>query len=110
MASSLWLFLFANSLLIRSTLAANAAFNKAVEAEPTCGVNVSEIYFHISQATILPFNQNISICDQNISEYAHPPQAVVDENYATYWQAKGGEDKARITIDLTGLHQKVTLG
>ena len=109
MAASLWLFLIANSVLLRASYAANAAFKKTVEAVPSCGVGKSEMYFHISQVTLLPFKQNISTCDQNLTEYAHPPEAVVDENFATYWQSEGGKDNASITIDLTGVHQKVTI-
>ncbi len=107
MAASLWLFLFANSLLIRSSFAVNAAFNKSVEAEPSCGVNKSELFYHISENRLLPFKRNISTCDQSKLNLAHPPKAIADENFATFWQSKGGEDKARITIDLSGLYQKV---
>jgi hypothetical protein len=107
MAASLWLFLFANSVLIRSSFAANAAFNKTVDAVPSCGVNKSEMFYHISQAKLLPFKRNISTCDQNITNLAYPPKAIVDENFATFWQAEGGEDKATITVDLSGVNQKV---
>ena len=107
MATSLWLFLLVNFLQIRSNLAANAAFNKDVDAETSCGVNKTELYFHISQNKLLPFKRNISKCDQSQPSIAHPPKAIVDENFATFWQTEGAIDKARITIDLSGLNQKV---
>jgi hypothetical protein len=107
MATSLWLVVFVNFLQIRSNLAANAAFDKNVDAEPSCGLNKTELFSHISQAVLLPFKRNISTCDQSQPRFAHPPKAVVDENFATFWQTEGGKDKARITIDLSGVNQKV---
>lgn len=106
-ASSVWLFLIVNIQLMRSSFAANAAFRKTVQAVPSCGVNKSEMYYHIKEALKLPFEQVISMCDQNQTKYAHPPEALVDGNFATFWQTEGGKDKARITIDLSGLKQKV---
>lgn len=107
MAIRWWLFFFANSQLVQHTLSVNAAFQKQVDAVPSCGVGESELFYHISQATLLPFRRNISTCNQNITDFAYPPEAIVDENYATLWQAEGGQDKAVITIDLTGIIQKV---
>ena len=107
MAASFWLFVFTNYLLLRCSFAANAAYDKRVKANPSCGENETELYYHISQARLLPFKRTISKCDQNNSSFAHPPEAIVDERFTTFWQAKGGEDKATITIDLSGLYQKV---
>ncbi|XP_028399262.1 laminin subunit gamma-1-like [Dendronephthya gigantea] len=106
MAASLWLFFFVNIQLIRPSFAANAAFRKKVQAVPSCGVNKTEMYYHIKQALKLPFQQKPSICDQNLTKYAHPPKALVDGNFTTFWQTEGGKDKANITIDLSGLKQK----
>lgn len=108
MATCLWLLLFASPLVIRFSFAANAAFNKRVDAYPSCGVNRSELFYNISQAKLLPFKRKNSTCDQSQPKFAHPPKAIVDEDLWTFWQAEGGKDKARIVIDLSGVNQKVS--
>lgn len=110
MAERTWFFALSLWFLFGSGFAANAAWRKKITAQHSCGVNKSELYFNITMSTLLPFQRNISKCDQSDTKYAHPPKAMVDGNPYTFWQSEASKDKAIIKIDLSGPYRKVENG
>lgn len=106
MAERMWFFSCSLFLLFGSGFAANAAWRKNITAQRSCGENKTDLYYHISMITLLPFLRNMSKCDQSDPKFAHPPKAMVDGKLYTNWLSEPSRDDARITIDLSGSHQK----
>lgn len=107
MAEGMFLFYVSFFLIFESCFATNAAWKKSITAEHSCGVNKTELYYNITQSSVLPFQREISICDQSDPAYARPPEAMVDGSLFTFWQSEASRDDARITIELSGPYQKV---
>jgi hypothetical protein len=73
--------------------------HKVIDANVTCG-NPAEIYFRTQEGVLHPRLRTPLVCDATDPENSHPPEYMVDDDLATFWQSKASIDRADIRIDL----------
>ena len=77
----------------------NAAVGSRISANITCG-SPPEQYFNTRQGYVNPRDRVVSICNASDPANAHPASNMIDEQFATFWQASNDVDKVYINIDL----------
>ena len=88
------------------TWAANAARNREITANSTCG-SPPEIFYSVVERKKSPRYRIKSYCNATDSILSHNASKMVDGKYETWWQSSASIDKVSITIDLRGEYQKV---
>lgn len=88
------------------TWAANAARNRHITANSTCGTP-PETFYSVVERQKSPRNRIKSNCDASDPIQSHNASNMVDGKYETWWQSSASIDKVSITIDLRGEYQKV---
>lgn len=88
------------------TWAANAARNREITANSTCG-SPPEIFYSVVERKKSPRYRIKSYCNATDSILSHNASKMVDGKFETWWQSSASIDKVSITIDLRGEYQKV---
>ena len=77
----------------------NSLLHKAIDANVTCG-DPAEIYFRTQEGVLHPRLRTPLVCDAADTQDSHPPEYMVDDDLATFWQSKASIDRADIRVDL----------